>query len=233
MKQRWFLVVLAVVLAPLSYGSEMLITTYDGRTFVFDVDPEESIGALQDRIGALEEMDSESYVVEAAPRLGAMSIAANGGQGKELGYPRDYCSEVTYEEMVDIRYIVTSLANKPLLSIALIKSDLEAAGDRIDHLHPLRFLMTVFTDEELKVGIRNIRGRGWVWKHFVGGLKNCMSTESRIGNMCDEHIIHFSDVVQVDPENALELVSTHQWDAFIEYLIRAVPRDGDHDRYDS
>jgi len=67
-----------------------------------------------------------------------------------------------------------------LISIAIAKGDLVAAGDRIDHVHPLRFLEAVFTDEELKVGIRNIRGKGWVWNHFVGGLKDSLSTEFNI-----------------------------------------------------
>lgn len=216
-------------------GDEILINTSDGDLFVLQVDPNQSLGELEEKVVALTYGKKQPFVIEFSPQHEAKgwclkSVRAQGGY---LGYPRDYSRELTREEKADIRYIVTSLANKSLISIGLVKAELEAAGDRIEHIHPLRFLMTVFTDEELKVGIRNIRGRGWVWNHFVGGIRECLTTETGIGNMKAEFIHHFAHTVQIDHQIIVPSVSNQRWDDFIDLLITHIPRLGDHDRYDS
>ncbi len=212
------------------HASEILVNTQDGQTFVLDIDPDESLGMLQDRISALTEDDA--YIVAVPSRQKNWNVSS-GTKGGYLGYPRDYHAPVNGAERSDIHYIVTSLADKSLITIGFLKKDLEAAGDRIDHIHPLRFLMTIFTDEELKVGIRNIRGRGWVWNHFVGGIKDCLATETSIGNMKDEYVNHFAKTVAIHPNKILPSIRQKNWDRFIEILIKEIPRKGDHDRYDN
>lgn len=217
-----------------TFAHEILVNTQDGETFVLDIDPTESFGNLQDKIAALSNGNTQDLLIEFSTVGKPMDFNFEAHtKGGYLGYPRSYSSEVTPEEKNDIRYIVTTLANKSLIAIALAKSDLEAAGDRIDHIHPLRFLMTVFSDEELKVGIRNIRGRGWIWSHFVGGLKESLSTEARIDNMRNEFVYHFAQSVKIDSKIIIPPVSQQKWEEFVDLLITHIPRAGDHDRYDT
>jgi hypothetical protein len=225
---KWILIL--PTLFGVIHANEILVNTQDGQTFVFDVDPDECLGALQDRIASLTE--DQAYIVAVPPRNKNWNVTA-GTKGGYLGYPRNYSVPVTGAERSDIHYIVTSLADKSLITIAFLKADLEAAGDRIDHIHPLRFLMTVFTEEELKVGIRNIRGRGWVWNQFVGGIKDCLTTESNIGNLKDEYVHHFAKTVEIHPNKILPAIQQRNWDKFIDILIKEIPRKGDHDRYDN
>lgn len=153
--------------------------------------------------------------------------------GDFLGYPRNYHAPVTAGERADIHYIVTFLADKSLMTIAKHRSELEEAGDRINHLHPLRFLMTVFTDEKLKVAIRNIRSRGWVWDSFYGGLKESLITEASLQNLKPEQLQHFARTVDVSPSVLDPAIKKDDWDLFIDLLIKHVPRKGDHGRYDN
>lgn len=213
-----------------AYANEVFVNTQDGETFVFEADPNESLSMLEKRISAL--IDSEDFIVAIPSKKKEWGQEASK-QGGYLGYPRSYQNEVKPHEKDDIHFIVTSLADKSLITIAFMKGDLEAAGDRIDHLHPLRFLMTVFTDERLKVGIRNIRGRGWVWNHFVGGLKECLATETSIGNMKPDYISDFARAVQIDFNRIYPSVLAQNWDNLIEILIHEIPRKGHHDRYDN
>jgi hypothetical protein len=155
------------------------------------------------------------------------------GQGRYLGHPREYYKDLDDEERSAIRYIVTMLANEKLIWIGIAKSDLETAGTRIEHLHPLRFLMTIFTDEELKVGIRNIRGRGWIWNHFAGGLKESLATETHLNNMHPEMIAHFAGIVKIDQKIIYPAIVNQRWDEFIDLLITHIPRKGDHNRFDT
>ena len=216
-------------------GHEILVNTQDGETFVLDVDPEASLRDLQDKIAALSNGKSSNLLIEIAStgKVKGYGLNMARSQGGYLGYPRNYLAEVTAEEKNDIRYIVTSLANKSLIAIALGKGDLEAAGDRIDHIHPLRFLMTVFTDEELKAGMRNIRGKGWIWNHFVSGLKESLVTETHIGNMKVEYVRDFAQIVRVDANIIIPSVLQQSWEDFLDLLITHIPRTGNCDRYDT
>jgi hypothetical protein len=228
-------ITLNILLIVPAVGEEVIVNTAKGERFVFNIDPSESLKALEEKIVALSADQKKSFVIEFSDQTDrepfCMPVARN--EGAYLGYPRNYNQEVSHEEKADIRFIVVSLADKSLISIGFAKNALEAAGNRILHIHPLRFLMAVFTDEELKVGIRNIRGRGWIWHQFVGGIKESLMTEASIGNMKEAFIDHFAQSIQVNLGLILPVLSNHKWDDFIDILITHIPRRGDHDRFDS
>lgn len=153
--------------------------------------------------------------------------------GQFLGQPRNYYVQLNGQEVGDIRYIITTLANRSLLSIARCRESIENAGDRIDHIHPLRFMYTVFTDEEMKVGIRNIRGRGWIWGDFISGIKGSFVTEASNNNVTHDQVLDLAQSAGIDPNIILPAWQTQDWDALIDLMITHVPRLGDHDRFDS
>lgn len=232
----FFLTSALFIFLGVSHAHEILVNTSDGEIFVFDVDPTTSLAELQNKVAHLSNGNLSDFVIEFPAEGASTSFStplATHSQGSYLGHPRNFLAEVSPEEKSDIRFIITTLANKSLIAVALAKSDLEAAGDRIDHIHPLRFLITVFTDEELKVGIRNIRARGWIWNHFIGGLKDCLAVETRIGNMKEEHIGHFSRIVKIESKLIIPALSQQRWEEFVDLLITHIPRSGNQDRYDT
>lgn len=235
MKRGLVFLGLIVLAAHVACADEIVINTSSGEVFVMDIDPTVSVAELQQKIAQLSGGDEEPFFVGFSEETDVRHWCQKSAHtpGGYMGYPRNYTSDLTHEEKSDIRLIVTSLANKSLISIAVWKGDLEAAGDRIEHIHPLRFLMTVFSDEELKVGIRNIRARGWVWGHFISGIKEALATEMGIGNLKDEFVYHFAQTIKVDPKIILPAIHAQQWEAFIDLLIAHIPRVGDHDRYDN
>lgn len=149
--------------------------------------------------------------------------------GEPLASPRVYAEKLTDAERADIREIVTFLANHSILGIIDDTDRLEAIGDRIDHIHPLNFLSYVFSDEELKVGIRNIRGKMFVWKPFIGPIKESLGSEASIGNITEGHIRDFTGKLKLDMKIIYSLVVQRNWDEFIDKLL-AIPRKGGHDR---
>lgn len=177
--------------------------------------------------------NGNTYVVEEA----AFNFwKKNAGRGHEqfLGSPRDYDAPLTAQEQKDVHYIITMLANYSFISIAAHKGDLEAAGRRIDHLHPLAFFREVFTNEELKVGLRNIRMKGpWIWDHFCGGICESLAVAWQNNNLTDEQVIDFADIVEVDLGLIYASVQEQQWEYFVQLLIAHVPRKGDYDRYNN
>lgn len=58
--------------------------------------------------------------------------------------PRKFYEKVTDKEKKDIETIVNSTGSKSLPELLKLKSSLAKTGDRVNHIHPLRFFMVVF-----------------------------------------------------------------------------------------
>jgi|GEM_PF-1660074 len=215
-------------------ANEQICVMTDHDLFYMEVDSSASfseVSALaQQMVGDEQEIVIAPRAQIASRRLDEKKLVRE--EGGSLGYPRDYSTCVSDVEKQDLHYIVTTLAKKSLVSLAMSKGELECAGERIEHLHPLRFLMTIFTDEEMKVSIKNIRKRGWVWNNFLSGLKNSLVSENLIGNMKECYIVDFARAVEIDPRIILPAAREENWNLFVDLLIRYVPRKGNPGRYD-
>jgi len=137
------------------------------------------------------------------------------------------------QDVADIRYIVENLADHSPVWIGLHVGALKSAGGRIESVHPLRFCEVIFTDESMKVAMRNLRKRGGrYWSEFMGGLRRSFSEERSRGNLTNEQVLALATRVEVDPKVILPAVQNGQWDRVLSLLIDHVPRKGDVNRYD-
>jgi hypothetical protein len=145
---------------------------------------------------------------------------------------RDYETSVTKSEKKDIAYIVTTLAYDSLLSIGTSASSLKETKKRIIHIHPFRFLMTVFTDEKLKAGIHAIRDRGgWIWSGFIDGLEGSLNEEAGRKNLL-QFAPDFAKKVHINVELIMPSLQQGKWGDFVNILIDKIPREIDPNRYD-
>ncbi|MCH9608734.1 MAG: hypothetical protein S4CHLAM45_13150 [Chlamydiales bacterium] len=213
--------------------AETITLTTDYEEFIFNVKADQTISEIIDKADFFLG-ETDQIVLEVSKKHDALKFWDRevASRGQYLGYPRDYLAGVSEHEKNAIHYIVKTLANKNLIAIGLLKSELEVAGDRIDHVHPLHFLRTIFTNDELKVGVRNIRGKGWIWNSFTSGIKESLSTEMEVGNLKEEFIIDFAEAVKIHPDKIYPYVYSRDWDGLIDLLIKEVPREDDGNRYD-
>lgn len=143
---------------------------------------------------------------------------------------RDYNLSVTKKEKQDISEIIKALSQKSLLSLAASRSELKKIGNRIDHLHPLRFLSTLLTSEELKTGLHKIRERGWVWEEFSSDLVKNLDKEHSNNNLKEEYLADFAKRVGIDLNEIKSPIHNKAWKQFIDLLIDRIPREKT-DRY--
>ena len=212
-----------------------------GESTSLDVSETEQFSAVLDRIQSFYD---ENLALEASQ--------TSTNEGSSIGNPnfdfemsaagitlrakqtvrRDYETAVTEPEKKDLTYIVTSLANDSLISLGTSKSSLKKAGDRIDHIHPFRFLMTVFTDEKLKAGAHAIRDRGgWVWEGFIDGLTGSLKEEAARLNLL-QFAPDFAQKVKIDLALILPSLEQGKMTEFVNVLIDKIPREINPNRYD-
>ena len=145
---------------------------------------------------------------------------------------RDYWREVAKSEKKDMTYIITTLSQSSLLSIANERSSLKKAGQRIEHVHPLRFLCTIFSDEELKIGIKGIRERSsWIWDEFFSNFKDNLEKEDQKNNILSSHVKDLAKKIKIDSALIIPIINRKDWGQLILTLIEIVPRHTDPDRY--
>jgi len=149
---------------------------------------------------------------------------------------RNYWQDIQPNERADIEFIVTTLAYKSLPSVFYNKKKLEDAGDRINNVHPLRFLLVIFSDPKLNAGVRAIESRDLLWGNFVGGTYSSLKEETESNNMDEACIQDFCMQLNINAADAYQQISNslrqEKWDAFMKLLFVHVPRNEGYDRYD-
>lgn len=145
---------------------------------------------------------------------------------------RRYDKKPTAQDVRDIRYIVENLADHSPVWIGLHVGALKGAGNRIESVHPIRFVEVIFTDESMKVGIRNLRARGGrYWSEFMDGLRRSFAEERARGNIQPCQVEALAEAVGIDPCVIMPAVMSGQWDNVLYLLIEYVPRKGNPNRW--
>lgn len=205
-------------------AEDIVVRSSNGEMFVFNVMPEDSffgtINLLQQSAGS-----NGEYLID------FMASPPKKLQVKAKEVSKDYHAPLTPDEKKDIRYIVNTLGMDSLVNITSSKKSIEKAGKRVDHVHPLRFLGYIFSDEEMKASMKAMEGRSWVWSEFSGGLKNGLEVESKRNNLKPEFVNDFANRVKINVDIISPSISQHSWDTFISTLISKVPRSTDSSRY--
>ncbi len=134
-------------------------------------------------------------------------------------------------EQKDIAYIVTTLGNASITSIAGAKSSLKKAGDRIEMVHPMQFLLYVFSDEKLKAAMHNLQDRtSWIRNEFFNGIIRSFDEEAARNNLSN-HIDDFATRLNLDYGLIASLITEKRWKDLINTLYTQLPRQGETDRY--
>lgn len=244
MKKCLKITLASMVLSAPMIGNEQHIVIEDssGATQELNVHEDASFGDV------IRVLDQELYVAErqrdvieddTMPAMRAMQVnilVSNNGfivkaVSKTSASQRDYYAAVTQQNKDDIYFIVKTLADASLVKIKGQESALKSAGDRINLVHPLRFLATVFSNEELKVCMRNLEGRSWVWKNFIKGLVDTLTEESALNNVLP-FANDFASQISVNTSLFMPTMQSGQWTKFISVLIEGVPRQGQTNRHD-
>lgn len=221
--------------APQTVSSKTLtLVNSVGENTEIEVDETDSFLVVLDKVQTYfqEQLLAEEGVFFPSTQLDFMVSRAGVSVRAKKTVRRDFNAPVTKQERKDITYIVTSLATDSAPSLLGSKSSLDKAGDRIRHLHPFCFLMTVFTDEKLKAGVHAIQDRvGLISNPFFDGIKDSLAQESTYDNLLP-WVSEFARKLKIDPELILPALQKKNWGMFLDLLIDHIPRQINPNRYD-
>lgn len=228
--------------SPLASGNELVLDTPSGENLVIPLRSEDCFLNLIEAITSELELDSD-FVEENSSLFSSdekkflieVCLSERGMRAKvskEKSINRNYSNPLTQQEKDDIGYIVRTLANHNLIEIWGHKANLKKAGDRIDHVHPFRFLECIFTNNELKSCMSTIKGKSWVWDDFLKGLKKSLSQEAKKNNLIQSQIQDFAKHVNISSGAISPSIHSQKWEDLVNILISSVPNHSGGGRYD-
>lgn len=231
---RYFLIP-AVFLFPFFALSseEIIVRTPSGSSITLEIDPHQTFYEVLDSIEMqIQEIEGIIPEMSSPILIDYMQVQAVPCSNRATSTPRNYAEPASAADKADIRFIVTSLATKSWAQLLGQRSSLNKAGDRVDHVHPLRFVQVIFTDDEMNGCLHSIRDRSLVWKKFFSGLAGSLDEESARNNMRPEFIQDFAASLKIDPSLFMGLLQQKRWSDFIDVLLKTIPRSGNPGRYE-
>lgn len=210
----------------LAMADEVIIRPPSGEVFSIEVNPEDRFSDVMALIGsyvnvveeesgsASQQFPSKTYVLDFAQNnLASMdyqAAAASPAVGK-----RDYFRQPTAAEKAEIAFIIKTLSKGSLLTLIGQRAALEAAGNRIEGIHPLRLINYILSDAELKEGIRVMRSKHMVWSEFSDNISKNLDKEARNKNLGKDVIQDFATKVKIDSSAIIP-----PWNQFLDTVIK-------------
>lgn len=208
------------------HAHEVIVRSPEGDLFVTHVEPDASyvnvVEHLQGSVGS-----NGEYLLD-------FMVAGGEETQEEIAKSpyRNYNIPITPKQKSDIALIVNTLGQGSLAKIAKSKKELTKAGDRLDQVHPFRFLMCIFTDDEMKASLLALSKRfpSWMYNEFLAGVKSSSEEEANRNNLAP-YINDFAHQVGVSPDLITPAINQRQWTQLVQILIDNVPRNGNPGRY--
>jgi hypothetical protein len=136
-------------------------------------------------------------------------------------------SQQTYEELVctdqdkaTIYEIITTMAENGKVGLLFKKNHLNELGSHINHIHPLKFLSTIFSNPRLKECMGGIFEDYFKRNGFMDGLGPSLEKEAEKGTL-EKLLPGFATEVSVDSDHLRPYFRSRDWENMVRKLIQS------------
>ncbi|MBI2743022.1 MAG: hypothetical protein HYX48_03810 [Chlamydiales bacterium] len=121
-------------------------------------------------------------------------------------------------EKQTIAYILTSMSDKNVFQLLIDKKDMERKGDKINHVHPLRFIGYACSDLKLKRALKLIKKNGFKWDNLIDGFSRRLREEATRNNV-QRFIPGFAELLNVEVKDVTPFIQRLDCDGLVRFLI--------------
>lgn len=157
-----------------------------------------------------------SSIAPAIPLASIIKIVPNDKPPAEPAYGELVCTEADKEI---VRLIIETMGTNGKLSLLFKRGDLERLGAQINHLHPFKFLSSIFTSPTATYYMNDVFSDYFKRKGFMDGLGPSMTNRAELGKL-DVYVNEFSKEVGVSPEAVRGFIKSRDWEGLVQHLMR-------------
>ena len=125
---------------------------------------------------------------------------------------------ITGEEKRKIAEILTIMADNNVFQLLFQRKHLERLGREIHHVHPMRFMGTVFSDQRLVHCMRCIRRSSFKWEGFMDGFVDRIKQEAREGNV-NPYVPGLANALHLNAQAIQAYVDRRDFEGLIVFLV--------------
>lgn len=129
-----------------------------------------------------------------------------------------YNLRLTHEDQKNIEKLIKRLADWNVFKLLLNKKDMEKLGDKIQPVHPLRFIGYIYSCPDLRKRLSAINDNYFKWNNFIGGFSDRMSVESSRNNLV-LYLPGFSHFTGIPLQNVEFYVQRKNWEGFVVSMM--------------
>lgn len=133
----------------------------------------------------------------------------------ERAYKDLPCSE---EDAMIIHHIIRTISEKGKWWLMKHRSEMNALGDSINHVHPLKFLETIFSDDLLKERMKDVFDDYFKKNGFMEGVNRGLTARSNVGEL-DAYLDDFAKSVRKKKEEIKPYFDNQDWEGLVRHLI--------------
>jgi len=126
----------------------------------------------------------------------------------------------TEEDQANVAEIINTMAENGKITLLFKQTHLKEVGAQINHLHPLKFLSSIFSREDLKASMPQIWGDYFKRTSLLDGLVPSLTREANKGKL-EQYLVDFAEEVNVTPESIKPYFDAQDWENLVLYLIHA------------
>lgn len=125
---------------------------------------------------------------------------------------------VTGEEKNKIGTILITMSENSVFQLLFERKFLERLGQEVHHVHPIRFLGTIFSDPRLVNCMYVIRMSGFKWGGFMDGISERLRGEIRAGNV-NIYIPGFAEQLNIRAEDIQPYINQRDIEGLVLFLM--------------
>jgi hypothetical protein len=169
--------------------------------------------------GASSSQDSAEFIQLMLSDAPVFRLANNGeGTAAEDSTASFHQLPLTDNEKRFIRIIVSTMAEKNILQLAFEKRTLHRKGNKIHHVHPLRFMGYILSCSDLKSHLRTIKKSSFKWDALIGGFSKRMREELSNDNVY-QHVSGFAQQVGSSKDRVSPYIHKRDFEGLIRSLL--------------
>lgn len=128
---------------------------------------------------------------------------------------------ITEEEKEKIGNIFITMSENNVFQLLFERKYLQRLGKEINHVHPMRFLGTAFSDRRITHAIRSIKGSMFKWDGFIDGFSERLNEEYMANNI-NQYVEGLAETLRVDKARMQAFIDKKDFEGLVIYLMNNV-----------
>ncbi|GAB4189476.1 MAG: hypothetical protein Tsb0015_10190 [Simkaniaceae bacterium] len=156
-----------------------------------------------------------------APNRGAAKAAANEDYSKNTNAESVepfYKLAISETDKINVSKLIKKLADRNVIELLWHKKEMTRLGDKIEHLHPLRFIGYIYSRPDLIKCMKTISQNSFKWHAFVDGFAGGMDKEAKRNNLI-AYLPGFCRETGAEENAIRNFISKHQWEELLRYYL--------------